>query len=84
VSAWSVSVCAGVTLFDIAPSGSSGTTKSSFLGDTCRSDVGAQRLGERMVACSGSTGLPKGVLHAHRILHAYRPTLELFYNLALG
>src|ERR1044071_5283864 len=32
---------------------------------------------------SGSTGHPKGVLHAHRILHAYTPTLQLFNNLEL-
>ncbi|HYC55799.1 MAG TPA: AMP-binding protein, partial [Candidatus Binatia bacterium] len=31
---------------------------------------------------SGSTGKPKGLLHAHRILHAYMPTVRLFYNLA--
>lgn len=29
---------------------------------------------------SGSTGLPKGLLHAHRILHAYRPTVRMFYD----
>lgn len=32
---------------------------------------------------SGSTGLPKGLLHAHRILHAYLPTVTMFYNLEL-
>ncbi len=32
---------------------------------------------------SGSTGLPKGLLHGHRILHAYSPTVSLFYNLEL-
>lgn len=36
-----------------------------------------------LIYTSGSTGLPKGILHAHRILHAYKPTLELFYNLEL-
>ena len=33
---------------------------------------------------SGSTGMPKGMLHAHRIIHAYYPTLEMFYNLELS
>ena len=32
---------------------------------------------------SGSTGMPKGMLHAHRILHAYLPTVTMFYNLEL-
>ena len=32
---------------------------------------------------SGSTGMPKGMLHAHRILHAYLPTVSMFYNLEL-
>jgi acetyl-CoA synthetase len=32
---------------------------------------------------SGSTGHPKGMLHAHRVLGAYLPTVNLFYNLAL-
>lgn len=36
-----------------------------------------------LVYTSGSTGRPKGVLHAHRILHGYKPTLELFFNLEL-
>ena len=29
---------------------------------------------------SGSTGMPKGMLHAHRLLHAYLPTVRLFYD----
>lgn len=32
---------------------------------------------------SGSTGLPKGLLHSHRVLHAYMPTVAMFYNLEL-
>ena len=32
---------------------------------------------------SGSTGMPKGLLHAHRIIHAYLPTLTLIYELEL-
>ncbi len=36
-----------------------------------------------LVYTSGSTGMPKGVMHGHRIVHAYRTTLELFYNLEL-
>ena len=32
---------------------------------------------------SGSTGMPKGLLHAHRIIHAYLPTITLFYNMEL-
>ena len=32
---------------------------------------------------SGSTGHPKGMLHAHRILSAYLPTVRLFYDQAM-
>lgn len=32
---------------------------------------------------SGSTGMPKGILHGHRILASYRPSINLFFNLAL-
>ena len=32
---------------------------------------------------SGSTGMPKGLLHSHRIIHAYLPTLTLIYELEL-
>jgi acetyl-CoA synthetase len=30
---------------------------------------------------SGSTGLPKGMLHGHRILQAYLPSIALFFDL---
>jgi acetyl-CoA synthetase len=32
---------------------------------------------------SGSTGLPKGILHGHRVLAAYTPSINLFYNLSM-
>lgn len=33
---------------------------------------------------SGSTGLPKGMLHGHRILQAYMPSLSMTFNLDRG
>lgn len=32
---------------------------------------------------SGSTGMPKGILHGHRVLASYRPSINLFYNLSM-
>ncbi len=32
---------------------------------------------------SGSTGKPKGILHAHRILAAYTPSINLFFDLSM-
>lgn len=36
-----------------------------------------------LIYTSGSTGLPKGVVHGHGILHAYKTSLGLFFNLEL-
>jgi len=33
---------------------------------------------------SGSTGKPKGILHGHRVLAAYTPSINLFFNLSLN
>ncbi|MBT0956722.1 AMP-binding protein [Alphaproteobacteria bacterium KMM 3653] len=32
---------------------------------------------------SGSTGMPKGILHGHRVLASYRPSISLFFNLSM-
>ncbi len=32
---------------------------------------------------SGSTGMPKGILHGHRVLAAYTPSINLFFNLSM-
>lgn len=32
---------------------------------------------------SGSTGKPKGILHGHRILAAYTPSINFFFNLSM-
>ncbi|WP_299949936.1 AMP-binding protein [uncultured Ruegeria sp.] len=32
---------------------------------------------------SGSTGKPKGIIHGHRVLAAYTPSINLFFNLTL-
>ncbi len=32
---------------------------------------------------SGSTGKPKGILHGHRVLASYAPSINLFFNLSI-
>lgn len=36
-----------------------------------------------LIYTSGSTGQPKGILHAHRIVHAYNVSTAIFYNLEI-
>lgn len=33
---------------------------------------------------SGSTGMPKGILHGHRVLASYTPSINLFFNLSMA
>jgi acetyl-CoA synthetase len=33
---------------------------------------------------SGSTGKPKGILHGHRVLASYTPSINLFFNLSMA
>ena len=49
--------------------------------DTLKSvDTAADEMALLMYT-SGSTGLPKGIMHGHRILEAYVPSLSLVFNL---
>lgn len=32
---------------------------------------------------SGSTGMPKGILHGHRVLASYHPSINLFFDLSM-
>lgn len=36
-----------------------------------------------IIYTSGSTGEPKGILHGHRVLHGYKTSLALFFDLEL-
>ncbi|WP_299854100.1 acyl-CoA synthetase [uncultured Roseobacter sp.] len=54
------------------------TDAGSFVPDYMGSDDPAL-----LMYTSGSTGKPKGILHGHRILAAYTPSINLFFNLAM-
>jgi len=46
-------------------------------------DYGAADDPALLMYTSGSTGKPKGILHGHRVLAAYTPSINLFYNLSM-
>ena len=49
-----------------------------------RPDYGGADDPALLMYTSGSTGKPKGILHGHRILAAYTPSIDLFFNLTLA
>ena len=46
-------------------------------------DLGGADDPALLMYTSGSTGKPKGIMHGHRVLAAYTPSINLFFNLAL-
>jgi acetyl-CoA synthetase len=54
------------------------TPASDFVADFTGADDPAL-----LMYTSGSTGKPKGILHGHRILAAYTPSINLFFDLSM-
>ena len=48
-----------------------------------RPDYGGAADPALLMYSSGSTGKPKGILHGHRVLAAYTPSINLFFNLSM-
>lgn len=46
-------------------------------------DLGGADDPALLMYTSGSTGKPKGILHGHRVLAAYTPSINLFFDLTL-
>ena len=51
--------------------------------DAFEPDLGGADDPALLMYTSGSTGKPKGIMHAHRVLAAYTPSINLFFNLSL-
>ena len=47
-------------------------------------DYGGAQDPALLMYTSGSTGMPKGILHGHRVLAAYTPSISLFFNLSMA
>ena len=47
-------------------------------------DLGGADDPALLMYTSGSTGKPKGILHGHRVLAAYRPSINLFFDLSMS
>ena len=52
--------------------------KSNF-----RPNFGSANDPALLMYTSGSTGKPKGILHGHRVLASYKPSINLFFNLSM-
>ena len=52
--------------------------KSNF-----RPNYGSANDPALLMYTSGSTGKPKGILHGHRVLASYKPSINLFFNLSM-
>ena len=46
-------------------------------------DYGGANDPALLMYTSGSTGRPKGILHGHRVLASYTPSINLFFNLSM-
>lgn len=55
-----------------------------FDASTFEPDYGGANDPALLMYTSGSTGKPKGILHGHRVLASYTPSINLFFNLSMA